>query len=278
MKHIDTHIHMYPEKLMKAIYGYFQRLGWEFPCCGNVEETLLHLQENEVEKAFLLLYAHKPGMALEINRWAYELCRKNPHIYPFGCFFPDDDNPEANVRKCLRDWGFSGMKLHFSVQPAEPDDPRYFPVYRQALEYGRGVIMHIGSFPDQSGNQPGTYHLQKVLKRFPGLKVIVAHMGCYRTEDFWRLMDRNPGVYLDTSFILGNPQFPDGHTLVADSLARFPHRILYGSDFPLIRHRLSDGLDYITLLPWDEKTKNNLLRENALRFLTQSDIAACKHL
>ena len=275
MKHIDSHIHLYPEKLMNAIYGYFQRLGWNLPFCSGVEETLLHLEQHDVEKAFLLLYAHKAGMSWDLNQWAYQLCQQKPHLYPFGCFYPEDHNPEVLVKKCLKDWDFAGFKLHFNVQRSDPDDPRYLPVYRGALEYGKGIVMHVGTFPNtDSCSHSQAKRLQSVLQRFPTLNVIVAHMGCYQTEYFWRIMDRYPGVYLDTSFILGNPQFPDGHQLVFQSLKRFPHRILYGSDFPLICHHLQGGLDYISQLPWTDQQKRDLLRENALRFLAQTNVAA----
>jgi uncharacterized protein len=266
MKHIDTHIHLYPEKLMEAIYRYFERLNWNLPHRYNVSGALDYLKQADAEKAFVLLYAHKANMSRELNKWAHQLCRQHPHLIPFASYFPDDDHREALVKTCLRDWDFAGFKLHFNVQPYRPDDPRYFPVYRGVLEYGKGLIMHIGRFP-QNGNHAGADMLHAVLQRYPELKIIVAHLGLYQTEEFWRLMDRYPGVYLDTAFVLGNPDYHDSSGMVQQTLERFPHRVVYGSDFPLIRFRLEDGLDYIQKLPWPEEMKENLLYSNALRFL-----------
>lgn len=269
MKHIDSHIHLYPESLMNAIYRYFDKLGWQLPLRPNVKEALAHLKANDVEKAFLLLYAHKTGMSWELNRWAHELCQEHPMLLPFGCYFPEDSHNATMVKTCLHDWQFAGFKLHFNVQKFRPDDARYFPVYRGALEYGGGLVMHIGTFPDK-GEHLGASRLLSVMKQFPGLSVVVAHMGFYDTEDFWRIMDRFPGVYLDTSFILGNPDFAYAGEVVYETLKRFPERVLYGSDFPLICHRLEDGLDSITKLPWGEEHLNNLLYRNALNFLSRT--------
>lgn len=268
MKHIDSHVHLYPEKLMNAIYRYFERLDWRLPFRGGVEEALSHMKGNGVEKAFLLLYSHKAGMSLELNRWAHELCEQHPLLIPFGCYFPDDEEPDALVRACLRDWGFAGFKLHFNVQKYYPDDPRYFPVYRGVLEYGGGIITHIGTFPNP-GEHLGPERLLSVLKKFPKLKVAVAHLGFYQTEEFWHIMDRYPGVFMDTAFILGNPQFCKSDRVVYETLRRFPDRVLYGSDFPLICHHLGDGLDYVGQLLWEKELKQKLMYDNANHFLRQ---------
>jgi uncharacterized protein len=265
MKHIDAHIHLYPETLMNAIYRYFERLGWVFPHHMNITDNLAYLKNLEVDKAFLLLYAHKSGMSHSLNEWAYELCTQQPHLIPFGSYFPDDTNPNLLVRACLRDWDFAGIKLHFNVQPYQPDDFRYFPAYQGALEYGKGLIIHLGRFPGREKHD-GVLQLHRILKRFPGLKVMVAHMGLYQTEELWRLMNRYPRLYLDTAFVLGNPDYHDSLAIIENTLERFPHQVIYGSDFPLIGYRLEDELDYIQKLPWPDEIKENILYNNALRF------------
>jgi len=168
---------------------------------------------------------------------------------------------------CLVDWSFAGFKLHFNVQKYHPDDPRFYPVYRGCVEQNRGVVMHIGTFPNP-GKHLGAERLHAVLRQFPALKVSVAHLGLFQADDFWRIMDRYPSVYMDTAFILGNPLFPEGADQTAATLKRFPERVLYGSDFPLICHRLEDGLQEIAQMPWDTKTRQKLMLENAEKFLS----------
>lgn len=266
MEHIDTHIHLYPEKLMRAIFGYFDRIKVHFPFREDIPETLRYLKESGMKKGFLLLYVHKAGMAPELNCWAAGLCSQVPELVPFACFHPEDEDPETLVRTCLDDWNFAGFKLHFNVQKFYPEDPRFFPVYQGVQERRKAMVMHISSFPAQSDHL-GADRLQAVLRLFPDLKVQVAHLGLPDNEDFWRLMDRYPGLCMDTSFILGNPMFPDSGRLAAATEMRFPGRVLYGSDFPLICHDLRQGLDYIAGLPWEEQLKRKILYENALEFL-----------
>lgn len=169
---------------------------------------------------------------------------------------------------CLDDWNFSGFKLHFSVQLFSPDDPRFTPVYKAVQERQRAVIMHISSFPWESRHL-GANCLHRILQAFPRLKVLVAHLGSIDTDNFWRLMDKYPSIYLDTAFLLGNPMYPNAYKIVAATLQRFPDRVLYGSDFPFICHDINDGLNYIYNLPWDEKIKKKLLYLNAEEFLKQ---------
>ncbi len=266
MEHIDAHIHLYPEKLMSAIFSYFDRINWHFPYRKDIPEALQYLKKNGLQKGFLLLYAHRAGMAHELNRWAAGLCRENAELVPFACFHPEDPEPEALVRTCLEDWNFAGFKLHFNVQRYFPEDPRFFPVYRGVEERGKAMVMHISSFPSKS-DYLGADRLQAVLHHFPRLKIQVAHLGLPDNQDFWRLMDKYPGIYLDTAFILGNPLFADSGQLVAATEERFPGRVLYGSDFPLICHDLKEVLDQISSLPWDHSFKRKILYENALNFL-----------
>ncbi len=266
MEHIDAHIHFYPPKLMSAIFRYFDRIQWNFPYREDLTTSLDYLKKCGMQKAFLLLYAHKAGMSLELNQWAFELCRQNRELIPFACFHPDDSQPQALVRKCLDEWDFAGFKLHFNVQRFRPDDPRFDPVYSAVQERGKGMVMHISSFPSPT-EYLGPSRLQEILRNFPRLKVMVAHLGLNDIEDFWRIMERYDSVYLDTAFILGNPMFPGAAQLVADSMERFPDRIIYGSDFPLICHDVKEGLAYIESLPWDEETLQKLLFKNALSFL-----------
>ncbi|MBS4031083.1 MAG: amidohydrolase [Clostridiales bacterium] len=266
MKHIDAHIHLYPETLMNAIFSYFERRGWCLPFRSGTEEALVYLKERNVEKAFLLLYAHKAGMSWELNQWARDLCLQNPFLLPFGCFFPEDEEPEILVKTCLKDWNFAGFKLHFNVQVYRPDDSRFFPVYEGAINYGKAVVMHIGTFPT-AGAHLGAERLLAVMKKYPELKVLVAHLGLYEVEDFWWIMDRYPGVYMDTAFLLGNPRFPQAGQQVLATMERFPDRVLYGSDFPLICHRLEDGFDEIETLFGNHIFKQKLLSQNAEAFL-----------
>jgi uncharacterized protein len=269
MKHIDAHIHLYPKQLMKAIYSYFdKRSPWFFPYREDVGESLAYLRESGMEKGFLLLYAHKANMSYELNNWAAELCRQNTDLVPFACFHPDDSNPGELVRTCLDDWGFAGFKLHFNVQRFRPDDPRFAPVYSSVQERGKAMVMHISGFPAIS-EYLGATRLREVLLEFPKLRVLVAHLGLHDIEDFWRIMDQYESVYLDTAFILGSPMFPNADKMVADTMKRFPDRVLYGSDFPLICHNLREGLTYIESLPWDEDLKKKLLFENACNFLIE---------
>lgn len=94
MKYIDAHLHILPERLMAAIFDYFDmRKEWYFPYRANVPEYLTHLRTSGMKKGFVLLYAHKRGMASNLNQWAYRLCFHNSDLVPFGCFHPDDENP-----------------------------------------------------------------------------------------------------------------------------------------------------------------------------------------
>lgn len=113
-----------------------------------------------------------------------DICRKHP-----DCFFPaaqldlwDKADPEQVPR--LRDKGFRMLKCIYPYY--EYDHDLYMPVYEAAETHGLPVIFHTGCLaphkldrvyrrPMLRNQDPLT--LDRVCRSFPGLKVIMAHLG-----------------------------------------------------------------------------------------------------
>ena len=79
----DAHIHLFPERLFQAIWSWFARAGWVVPNAGqSLDFYLRSLRKIGVRKGFLLPYCHKPGMAMDLNRWVRALCADHPSLRP----------------------------------------------------------------------------------------------------------------------------------------------------------------------------------------------------
>ena len=275
----DAHVHLFPQRLFDAIWDWFDNAGWRIPYAGwELNRYVAALRGMGVERAFLLTYAHKPDMSLELNRWARELCRRYDCFVPFACIHPQDKNIEQVISTVLDDWGFAGFKLQLAVQQYAADDPGWEPVYQAAAQRQKPVIMHVGTAP-YSETDPllGLDHLEKVMEKWPELKVVIPHLGFYEFDKALSFLARYPNIYLDTSWTLGASQNKTSHGTdlpieqLVEAIEHYPHRFLYGSDFPIIEYRLESGLEVLRGLGLAAGTLRRIVYENARDLVTLQD-------
>ncbi|MDE5413591.1 amidohydrolase family protein [Alkalihalobacterium chitinilyticum] len=267
---IDVHVHAFPEKLMNAIYSWFQREGWEVPYDGwNAEKIFDYPGQNGFEKFLVLLYVHKKGMAPELNDWLFEQAKERPEIIPVGSVHHEDD-VETETHKCLGELGFAGMKLHCQVQNVRMNDERLFPLYEALIHYDKPVIVHAGTAPVDYTGTVGVKYFAQVMERYPELKVQVAHLGMNETEAFLRLAEELPGVMFDTAALDAKSMsdqdaFPPPEQF-KEWIERLPDRMMYGSDFPLLNGKSSEIERQFVSLDLDPAVKQALFYDNAKRF------------
>lgn len=266
----DTHVHLFPKKLFEAIWNWFSSSGWKIPYANwELDSYVAYLQGMGMERAFLLTYAHKPDISLELNKWVRDICQQYPCFVPFACIHPQDSNLEEVIFTVLDDWQFAGFKLQLSVQQIAADDSKLEPIYKAALERHKPLIIHTGTGPySQDDPLLGLDHLERVMERWPELKVIIPHLGFYEFEKAFSLIERYPNVYLDTSWVLGNPKLQLPVTRLVYFMERYSQRFLYGSDFPIMEHKPECGLEALFRLGLTQKTLHNVLCGNAQRLIS----------
>ncbi|MBN2077952.1 MAG: amidohydrolase family protein [Spirochaetes bacterium] len=232
-KIIDFHVHLFPERMCDAIWEYFSsEYRWDVIYKMYARECVEYLRERGVEKIVYSNYAHREGIAGELNEWNHRFLEEYPGVYCFAAFHPGDERALDLAGRALEHPRVIGFKLQLLVQRFHPHDERLFPLYEMVMERGKRILFHAGTGP--VGNEfVGLKHFTKLLERYPGLPANVAHMGAYEYRGFMDLLDEYPGLFLDTSFAFFREfQGRGGFDLGGDELERHGDRILYGSDFP----------------------------------------------
>ncbi len=268
----DSHVHIFPDRMLQSIWKWFAAAGWRLPCSGLDSEALYASLENSgVEQAFLLPYAHKPGISHALNEWIRDFCHNRPCLIPFACVHPADQDVEAVLRTALDEWGFAGIKIHLAVLGHCADDPMLFPVYRAALQRDKPVVIHAGTAPYPPHCSEYSYlgldRLRPVLEALPGLKLVVPHLGLNELDKAASLLETYPGIHLDTSWALGNPNLQLDTFRLKDIFQAYPDRILYGSDFPIIEHSPQEGLRALLDLDLPSAALERILWRNAQRLV-----------
>ena len=176
------------------------KIGREWPIRyrGDDEERVAQLRSFGVRRFPTLPYAHKPGVAAYLNEWARGFAAEVPESLWSAAFFPEPEAP-AYVGELVAA-GVEVFKVHLQVGEFHLDDPLLDEVWGVLSDARTPVVVHAGSGP--VGNDfTGPASMARLLARFPGLVLIVAHLGSPESQAFLDLATEYDGVYLDTTMV-----------------------------------------------------------------------------
>jgi predicted TIM-barrel fold metal-dependent hydrolase len=270
---VDVHVHFLPPRVMAAVWAYFGRSGehygrsWPIRYRDTSDDERIDLLRGFGVRAFpALAYPHKPGMAGFLNDWTLDLAARTPDCVPSATFFPE---PEAGgyVRAAL-DRGARVVKAHLQVGGYDPNDPLLDPVWGALAEAGTPAVVHCGNGPLR-GAHTGVEPMEAVLRRFPGLVLVVAHAGLPDYLEFAALADRWPLVHLDTTmvgtaFTEQMAPMPAGYRSRLTDLA---DRVVLGTDFPNIPYPYRTQLDALAGLELGDAWLRGVCWDNGIRLL-----------
>jgi predicted TIM-barrel fold metal-dependent hydrolase len=273
---IDIHTHLHPPRLFAAIRRWFaERSDWDLSDKPTEPaDVAAVLRAAGVERFVFFSYAHKPGMAREINAWLAQTSRElGRYGVPLATIHPDDPDPLADIRTALDD-GCIGLKFHEDVQAVAVDDVRLAPIFAEMAARGAFLLVHVGPIPWSYPPSVGLARVRRVLESHPGLNVVVAHMGAPDTNAYFDLMATFPRLYLDTTMV-----FAPGTSLHRASevdralLGAHANRVTYGTDFPNVPYAYESEGNGLRALALPEPELRAILHDNAARLLLEAGIA-----
>jgi uncharacterized protein len=204
------------------------------------------------------------------NRWLMDTLAGVPTISGFVAMDPWVLPPERNVEHLreMAERGARGVKLHPVVQKFEPGDPRMHPVYQACAELGLTVLSHTG--PARGGEPFAEVPaFAPMLREFPGLTVLLAHLGGGKWQDTLAVAEAFPNVAFDLCEIIewaGAPNAPTMEELATLIRDIGPERIVLGSDYPW--YEPAHTAELVLSMPiLSLAEKNVILGDNAARIL-----------
>ena len=259
---IDFHTHLFPTRLFRAIWRYFEEHLWPVRYQGETDELVSILLASGVERFVFSTYAHQAGLARQLNSWSAEVAGRHTRAIAFGTFHPLDDVQEL-ARQAFGELGLAGFKVHCQVQRCYPDDPGLMPAYREAERRGKICLIHCGRAPERS-RYTDDRRFERLLRRFRDLTFVVAHMGADEFDRYYDLLAAYENLYLDTTMVFTG-FFPWAPRI--SGLIEFQDRILYGSDFPNLPYDLTRGVHGLLALELGSSIEDKILYSNAARLL-----------
>lgn len=271
---IDAHAHLFPDRLMAAIFRAFRRDGYALCHEGDAATVAQGLLDGGADYLFLLAYAHKGGVAPGLNAWLHQVAAAEPRFVPFGAAHPDDEDFPGDVIRALDDYRFAGIKLHCSVQRLPCDDPRLDPLYAHVQERGKAVVIHAGTAPYEDAFT-GIEQARRLVRRFPDLTVVFAHMGLWDMHGFGELARQHPRVFLDCSSVLAyprfvqDPRFAGWQTELPALLTSVADKVLWGSDYPYLETPYDTPLQALDQLGLADDVVQRIRYDNARQLLAR---------
>jgi uncharacterized protein len=266
-RYVDVHTHLHPDWLARAIRRWFaERSDWKLEQPTDPDLAARFLRERGVERFVFFSYAHKAGLARELNAWLHAAAVRLPDGLALGTVQPDDPDMLDVADQALDEYGFKGFKIHINVQRFHPDDPRMLPLYERLVARNGLVLIHVGTAP-WPNDFDGFPRFARVMELFPSLTAIVAHMGLWESREFIDLLGRHPNLYLDTTMAFapeGLRRVRDVH-IATEDLVRWQDRILFGSDFPNLPYPYEAEWDALWARDLPMAAYEKIFRDNAVR-------------
>ena len=225
---IDTHAHIYPDKIaLKAA----KSIGEFYEIPMHLDGTVSSLLKAGNEAGISRFLVHSVAVTWERARSINDFIAASVQAHPerfigFGSMHPTHPEMEKELDHML-ELGLRGVKLHPDFQKIPIDDERCQEIYRLCSQRVP-VLLHTGDYRYDYSNPE---RMRLVLEKFPDCTFIGAHFGGWSVwEEAVKKLSPYRNFYVDTSSSLS-----DISTETARELIRCytPDRILYGTDFPL---------------------------------------------
>lgn len=150
----------------------------------------------------------------------------------FASADPRDPEGPAKLEALLARVPVAGLKLSPAYEASSAETSRMYEMLGLAQDRDLPVFVHAGAFPFEAQGAGDPAVLAPVVAAFPHLSFTVAHIGWDHHAALLELAERHHHVSVETSW-----QPPKVLRAAVDKLGA--HRVLWGSDFPLLQPSVS---------------------------------------
>jgi predicted TIM-barrel fold metal-dependent hydrolase len=253
---IDIHAHAFPKDIaQKATDNVGNYYSIEMSGNGTLQDLLESAEKAHVDYVVFHSTATKASQVRNVNDWIAE--HAGGKLIGFGTLHPDMDDVEGEFERIIS-LGLKGIKLHPDFQHFDADDPKMDRIYA-AIGDRLPLLIHAG---DENYDSSSPERLAHVLKKFPKLVMIAAHLGGYRRwkESLNCLIGKN--LYIDTSSAI---EYMDSSYATEIIRKHGTKRVVFGTDYPAAYHE--EALEVFNKLDLDEQEIADILFNNAAGLL-----------
>jgi len=271
LKAIDVHVHMEHTGADSAADAAAKRYFGESGAARDSNALAEYYRSRNIGCVVFPVDERLTGRPAVSNDSVAEFAAANSDIAIAFASIDPTRGPEAvrEARRLVASGLIKGLKLHPPLQQFFPNDPVAYPLYEVFAEERLPVLFHTG----HSGigtNMPGgggirlkygnPMNIDDVAVDFPELPIIMAHPAFPWQDEAISVCLHKPTVYIDLSG--WSPKY-FSPTLVQYANTLLKHKVLFGSDYPLITpDRWLADFDKIAIR---DEVRPLILKQNAMR-------------
>lgn len=261
---IDTHAHIYPDKIAVRAA---QSIGefYDIPMCqdGTVDQLLKTGDEAGISRFLVHSVAVTWERAAAINDFLAAAVQAHPDRFiGFGTMHPDHPEAEKEIDR-LMGLGLRGMKLHPDFQHFCLDDPQAIRMFEMMAERDLPLLVHTGDYRYPYSDPE---RMARALDKVPSLRAICAHFGGWsQWGQAWKLLAGRNNVYVDCCSSL--------YALAPEEAVKVIHRygadkVFFGTDYPMWNPK--EEVARFMALPLTEEEREQILHLNFERFIGEA--------
>jgi len=240
------------------------------------ERVLRELKKSNVDYA-IVIPDNTPVSEIGSLDSVLDLVKNDSNLFVMGTIDIQRDN-EPQVRKLdllFQKKRIVAVKIFPGHDPIYPTDKRLTPVYELCMKYDLPIVIHTGA--NARDSEPAKYNDPKriivVAKRFPTLKIVIAHYFWPKVEYCHALTKPYANVYFDTSCLADDEVIQetglDKITKVLTSSAKTrPQSIVFETDYEMCD--ITKHIKLIESLNISREAKDRIFSENAIRLFRLS--------
>ena len=198
--------------------------------------------EPERSKADAELKAQIIGRVIENNQWGTEVTKNYPNVLSFLGVDPVFMSREELVKEIADKVGkgAKGVKIVPINLHMYGNDPRLWPVYEECHRRRLPLLSQAGRGPAREGGAQDPWgrpkYFEEPARTFPGMKIILAHLGSGFEDEVVALTNKYPNVYADLSsrlHLIGKPGEWTKEEAVRWIRRIGTDRVMFGTNFPM---------------------------------------------
>ena len=265
---VDGHVHLFPNPIFSSVWKWFDEYGWPIRYKLTSEEVINFLLSRGINHIVALHYAHRPGVSRELNAYMANLCNSEKRVSAMATVFPGEKDAAKILADAFKN-GLRGVKLHSHVQCFDMNSESMEEIYETCTNHSKPLIMHVGREPKSPAYPCDPYELcrsddlERVLKKYPDLKLCVPHMGADEFEAYRQLIEKYDNLWLDTTMILAE-YLPMDHSPNLSEMR--VDRIIFGTDFPNLPYAWDREIKNLVRLDLSANSLAKILGQNACEF------------
>ncbi len=277
---IDVHVHAelserepldkVKAEFIEAAKKYFKEEGKR----PTIRETADYYRERKMACVIFTVDGEAASGQKRIsNEEVAEIANENSDVMiPFASIDPAKGRYGAReARRLIEDYKVKGFKFHPQFQEFFPNDTKAYPLYEVIAEAKLPALFHTGHSGMGTGMPGGggirlkygnPMYVDDVAVDFPDMPIILAHPSWPWQDEALSIALHKSQVYIDLSG--WSPKyFPP--QLVHYANTQLKHKMLFGSDFPLIKP--DRWLADFEKAEFRDEVRPLILKDNAVRLL-----------